>query len=436
MKKILSIILSILVLTGIFSVPVSAAYKPTFDIHAKSAILYNVDTDTVLYSLDADKKVYPASLTKIMVAVLFVEKNQDLENLTVKISEEVYLKYRYSEAVIAGFHEGEEVNGYDLLAYTLVKSSADAAAAIAEYVAGDEATFINMMNEKAKELGMSGTHFTNCHGLHDPDHYSTARDMCILTKYAMQYSVITDVVKVARYVTKDETTLAATNLLIDPSSDYYYKYATGFKTGFTDEAGRCLASTASLDGITYILILLGCPAKENSIENRYEFIDSAELYRWAFLNFSYRSVLGENETVDSREISYSWDYDTVNIRPETEVFALMPNEADDSTLDIKVEYEKEKLEAPIKKGTRVGTISIYYADECIGTVPAVTAQAVEGSKLLKISDSIKEFLKKHRKIIAAIVLIILVLVIFFIFSIIRLNSKKKKYGRVRNYKRF
>lgn len=436
MKKFGCLILALILAFSVFALPASAAYKPTFELHSGAAILYNTDTDTVLFSDNADKRIYPASLTKIMVAVLLVENVPDLENLTVEISEDIYLEYRYSEAVIAGFNAGDKVNGNDLLAYTMVKSCADAAAAIAVEVAGSESAFVEMMNKKAIEIGMTGTHFTNCHGLHSPDHYSTARDLCILTKYAMQYSAITDIVKVARYVTKDEVTLAATNLMIDPTSDYYYRYATGFKTGYTDEAGRCLASTASFEGMTYICILVGCPAVENSIENRYEFLDSAELYRWAFLNFSYRSVLGKSETVDSIPIKYSWDYDTLNIRPESRVFAIMPNEADDSTIDIKVDYISDTVEAPVKKGTVLGTINIYYANELIGSVNAVAASSVEGSQLLKLFSGVGEFLSEHKKLIAAIVLALLLVIIGFIFAVIRLNSKRKKYGKVRNYKRF
>lgn len=436
MKKLLSFVLTFVLAVSVFIIPAFAEYKPTFEIRARNAILYNVDTDTVLYSLDPDEKTYPASLTKIMVAILLVEKNQNLDDLTVTISPEIYEEYKYSEAVIAGFEAGQKVNGHDLLAYTLVKSCADASAAIAEYVAGSEEEFIKMMNAKAKELGMNNTNFKNCHGLHDPEHYSTARDLCILTKYAMQYSLITDIVKVARYETKDGITLAATNLLIDPNSDYFYKYATGFKTGFTDEAGRCLASTASYEGMTYIAIMLGCPAVEGSIENRYEFIDSAELYRWAFLGFSYVSVLGDSDVVDSLPIEYSWDYDSVNVRPEKEIYALMPNEADKSTLDMKIKYKSESIEAPVKENQVVGTIEMYYANQLIGTVNCVAANSVEGSALLKTFSSIKEFFFQNRKTIAAVLLGIVLVIIGFIIAIIRLNSKRKKYGRVRNYKRF
>ena len=426
----------VIIAFSIFIIPASAEYKPAFKVRGRNAILYNVDTDTVLYTKNPDEKTYPASLTKIMVAVLLVEKNKNLKDLTVTISNNVYEEYKYSEAVIAGFDAGQKVNGHDLLAYTLVKSCADASAAIAEYVAGSEAAFIEMMNDKAKELGMTSTNFTNCHGLHDPNHYSTARDMCILTKYAMQYSVIKDIVEVARYETKDGITLAATNLMIDPNSGYYYKYATGFKTGFTDEAGRCLASTASYEGMTYILIMLGCPAVEGSVENRYEFIDSAELYRWAFLGFSYVSILDKSEVVDSIPVEYSWDYDSVNVRPHKDLYALMPNEADKSTLNMKVKYKNDKLEAPVKKGQVVGTIEMYYADQLVGIVDCVAAESIEGSSILKTVRSVSDFFRRNKKVIAAILLIIVAIVIIFVIAVIRLNSKKKKYGRVRNYKRF
>lgn len=435
MKKLLSLVFVLVFVVCAASVS-AYAYKPTFETKAKAAILYNNDTDTVVYSKNADEKMFPASLTKIMVAVLFVENCDNLQDLTLTVSEDIYLRYRYSDAVIAGFETGDKVNGYDLLAYTLVKSCADAAGLIAEYVSGSEDAFIDLMNKKAVEIGLANTHFENCHGLHDENHYSTARDMCILTKYAMQYSVITDIVKVARYETKDNITLAATNLLIDPSSEYYYKYATGFKTGFTDEAGRCLASTATYDGMTYISVLLGCPAQENSLENRYEFLDTAEFFRWAFTNFSYRSVVNAGETIDSIPIAYSWDNDTVNIRPEKEVYALIPNDADLSTVELKPEYTQKSVEAPVKKGQKVGTVSVYYAGEKIGETSAVIAESVEGSQLLRVTAAVKRFFKKYKNIFLGVLVLIILVVIVFAAAVIRLNSKRKKYGRVRKYRRF
>lgn len=435
MKKFVSLLICVGFLCSVSFLPANA-YKPTFKNHADAILLYNTDTDTVVYSQNPDKRVYPASLTKIMVAILLVEKVDNLEDLTLTVSEEIYLRYRYSEAVTAGFETGDKVNGHDLLAYTMVKSCADAAGVIAEYIAGSEAAFVDMMNAKAKELGMTSTNFTNCHGLHDENHYSTARDMCILTKYALKYSLITDIAKVARYETVDGITLAATNLLIDPSSGYYYKYATGFKTGYTNEAGRCLASTASYEGINYICIMLGCPPQEDSLENRYEFIDTAELYRWAFTEFTYRQILEESETVDSIPIKYSWDYDTVNVRPSKDIYALVPVNADQSTFKVSVDFMQEELEAPIKQGTVVGQVNVYYADQKVGAANAVVAESVEGSQILRTTSAIGDFLNKYKSIFFIIVLVVVVLLIVFIAVTIRLNSKKKKYGTVRKYKRF
>ena len=435
MKKFISFAFCLIFLISTLCLPANA-YKPTFKNHADAVLLYNVDTDTVVFSQNPDKRVYPASLTKIMVAVLLIENVENLKDLELTVSEDIYLRYRYSEAVTAGFETGDKVNGYDLLAYTMVKSCADAAGMIAEHIAGSEAAFIDMMNKKAREIGMTATNFENCHGLHDENHYSTARDMCILTKYAMQYSEITDITKVARYETVDGITLAATNLLVDPTSGYYYRYATGFKTGYTTEAGRCLASTATYEGMTYICIMLGCPPQDNSLENRYEFIDTAELYRWVFTSFTYRQVLEGSETVDSIPIDYSWDYDTVNVRPSKDIFALVPVDADQSTFKVEVEFKNKKLEAPVKKGEVVGTVNVYYAETKIGASNAVVAESVEGSQILRATSSIMNFFKKYKSIFSVILLILVVIAIGFIAVTIRLNSKKKKYGTVRRYKRF
>ena len=435
MKKFISLIISLIFLLSVASFGANA-YKPAYKLHSKATFLYNIDTDTVVFSQNPDEKMYPASLTKIMVALLYCEKFDNLKDKTFTVSKKVAEEYQYSEAVTGGFEEGDKINGYDLLAYTMVKSCADASAVIAEEVSGSEPEFIDLMNKRAKELGLNNTHFTNCHGLHDPNHYSTARDLCTLTRAAMNISVIKDIVTVPRYETKNGITLAASNLLVDPSSGYYYKYATGFKTGYTDEAGRCLASTATYEGMTYISILLGCPAVENSLINRYEFLDTAELFRWVFTSFTYRSVLSPNETVDSVPVSYSWDSDTVNIRPKDEVFALVPIGANKSTFKIKTEYKVKNLEAPVKKGDILGTVKVNYAGNVIGTCDAIAAESVEGSQVLKLLTIIKDFIKKNSIIFVPLALGILIAIIILIAITVRLNSKKSKYGKVKRYKRY
>lgn len=220
-------------------------------VSAKAAVLIDEKTGEILFSKNEHERLFPASTTKLLTALVVLDKSSPEEK--VKIGDEVYLSTE-GEAR-AGLFQGQVQTVEELLAAMLLQSGNDAARSLAVYIVEKEnggvdmhpevalAEFALMMNEKAKELGAGHSHFTNPHGLHDSEHYSTAYDIAVMAKKARENAVIQNLVKQESYRT---TTHVYTNRnkLLDQDSEYYYKYATGMKTGFTNEAGYCLVSSA------------------------------------------------------------------------------------------------------------------------------------------------------------------------------------------------
>lgn len=237
--------------------------KPSTFVHAEAATVIDPDSGEVIFSKNEHEKLFPASTTKIMTALLALEYG-NLEDRIV-VGKEVHLKT--SGESTAWLREGQTLTLRELLAGLMLPSGNDAARTIAIYVAkkqmgggpvnGQEALdyFSDLMNQKAKQLGMKETHFMNPHGLHHPNHYSTAHDLALLAKAAMGKSQFRELVASPKY-TDTKVTYQSTNKLLDEGSGFYFEGANGIKTGFTDEAGYCLVSSAERNGKRLIAVVL------------------------------------------------------------------------------------------------------------------------------------------------------------------------------------
>lgn len=238
----------------------STSVMDTARLNAGYAILVSLDDNRALASYRADQKIYPASMTKIMTIIVAVENIENL-NDTFTITSEIVNRAVAEGASRAGFLPGESVTMLDLLYGAAAPSGADATDALAISVAGSEAAFALLMNEKAAELGLVSTHFINASGLHDENHYSTVREIAAIMAYAMENELIAKLLSAASYTTSPTTqhprgiTLYNTALVNMPTTVYGRVILTAAKTGYTPEAGNCLASFATgNDGGKYILI--------------------------------------------------------------------------------------------------------------------------------------------------------------------------------------
>ena len=300
MKKFLAGLISLIILVS-FALPLSAGadYSPDFEVQAEGVYLINLDTDTLIYQKNAHKKLYPASVTKIMTCLLLVENVPDLDNTIIRAKAAILGTFANQNVSLAGILAGEELTARELLYCMLLQSGNEAASIVADYL-GDESinNFIAMMNARAKELGAKNTNFVNPHGLHDDNHYTTAYDMALIAKEALKHDVIKEIASTYSYKLRktnkrDGEWLVSTNKMMLKSSDYYRSYIKGLKTGTTTPAGKCFIAYANKGGYNYLSVMLGAPYKDqngNVYAENYSFSETAKLCDWAFSEFSLKTI--------------------------------------------------------------------------------------------------------------------------------------------------
>jgi D-alanyl-D-alanine carboxypeptidase (penicillin-binding protein 5/6) len=255
------------------------------DIKSRAALLIEEKSKQVLFSKNAKERVYPASLTKLMTAVVAQEHTKNADEQVI-VSSKVFGIIKGQNASVAGFLPGETVRMRDLYYGMLLPSGADACLAAAEKVAGDEKRFVRLMNEKAKELGMEHTKFANVTGLHDASHYTTAEDFMILFRYAIKNETIQKVITSKRYSVQatnkhpEGFTIKSTLFQSIDEMGVENSMILGGKTGYTTEAGLCLASVAKSRDKTYLLITMGAEGKQ---EDGYRHIEDAQKIYQNFL---------------------------------------------------------------------------------------------------------------------------------------------------------
>lgn len=244
-----------------FSIPVVKSVDVT-GINSSNAILIQARGGKSLGEMSADERIYPASLTKMMTAIIALEELEDQETM-ITLNNEMFSELYARDATQAGFQPGESVRAMDLIYGVLLPSGAECCIALAEEIAGSEAGFVDLMNKKAAKLGMESTHFRDSTGLHDPEHYTTVRDMAVLLKYCIKNQTFREMIESSRHST------GLTNVHPDGITFYSTMFKNlndptvtggrilGGKTGFTNEAGLCLASYAEIEGREYILVTAG-----------------------------------------------------------------------------------------------------------------------------------------------------------------------------------
>lgn len=367
--RVLSVLCTLVVLACVFAPTAGAAsFTNSVATKSESILLVNTDTGQTVYEKEADTKRYPASTTKIMTYIVVIENVDDIENTRVTIKKDVLDKLNGTGSSVANLeaHIGKTMSVKDLLYSMMVPSGNDAAMTLADYVGGGSIDkFVDMMNDKAKELGLKNTHFKNPDGLHDEDHYTTARDMYTMASYALKLPYFEEITNTTEYYCEgDDEPLTTTNYLIDQwrGGDYYYMYAKGIKTGTTDQAGRCLVTSASADGYSYLLVLLKAPYKEGVEEEYYTFTDAADLFRWALTSLELNTVASTKTPICEQKVKLSWGKDSVLLVPEKNFSAIVPSDYEEKWITIETNVPDE-VDAPLDTNTVVGTATIYYQDD-------------------------------------------------------------------------
>ena len=426
LKKILCLALAAV----LCCTPVLAAPAPTHTVNAKAAILYEVNTDTILMEQDADMKLFPASTTKLMTALIALEYGNPDDVVTVT-SEAIDGLYELGSA--SYLLNGEQISFMDLMRYLLIGSGNDAANALAIHVSGSVEGFVDLMNNKAQELGMTNTHFVNPHGLHNEEHYTSARDLLTLAKVVMENEIIADLVAqdelVLPVTNKHDrtTTKYTTNHLISrkATNEYFYEGAIGGKTGTTTPAGLCLAAACVKGDYTYYSVVLGAE-KVEGVDGR--FAETIKLFNWGAANWSQQVMLSSSEPIAEVPVRLSADQDAVVVRPSENITDMLPNTFE--TADLKLEYTlEEDVTAPVAKGDVLGSLTVKYEDKQF-ELDLVAADDVERSTMLYVLDRVTAFFTgtTFKIIVAAIVALIAILVAYAIL-INRKRAKRRKNRR-------
>ena len=414
-KTVIFLLTSIIFLSILTPMTCFAEYNDSLDIRADIACMICMDNDEAVFNKNYNKRTAPASLTKIMTALVALDKCEDL-TVPVTISQYALDSLIGTDSSTAGLLPGEKVTMYDLLNCLMVKSANEAAIAIAEYVGGSVPAFLELMNKKAKEIGCTGTNYVNVHGLDQEGQYTTAHDLYLICKEAMKYPVFEKIVGQTSYTMpatnmNEERVLPATNLMINSNyADCYLPYVTGIKTGTTDDAGRCIITKASKNGYNYIAIIMGADIKDaynDEIAENIAFIECKKMISWTFSNIRYKVVAEENEIITVVDVKYSWSTDKLELVPSKDVAALVPASLDSSSVLVQPNTDTpEVIKAPVKKGEKVGTATVYYAGKEIATVELVASKTVSRSLILTLGGAI-EF--AWNSVIGKIIFILLVL---------------------------
>ncbi|MBQ8612225.1 MAG: D-alanyl-D-alanine carboxypeptidase [Oscillospiraceae bacterium] len=440
-KKIAAFVLCCVLVCCLCPVqPAQAAFTPPFEVNADAVYMVNLDTGRVVYEKNAKKARAPASLTKMMTSLLLMENCADLAGTEVTAPGYIYDEMFGLKVSNADIRPWETVTAETLLYAMLLPSGNEAASITADYLGGGNLdNFFFTMNARAKQLGCVNTNFTNAHGIWgmEENHYSCAYDMYLIAKACYDTPGFMEVASSESYdmpFTNKHThpeyaskpdcayTIRSTNYLQRTSSKIYRSDVHGLKTGSTPDAGYNLASTATRNGETYMLIVMGTPYELDEYGYGLSFSVSSALYDWAFANFSVSPALDVDKPLQEVPVKYSDVTDTVLLYPEESFATLLPNEADESVLQ-KTYLLPESVAAPIKKGDVIGAVKLSLAGEELGTVALVSHTDIERSELLYSWAQLKEF---AGSLYFRTVLILLAILIAAYFVMIHLLERRHK----------
>lgn len=430
MKKLLSVFMSFVIISlTVFCVPFTAkaaTYTPNVKIYADAYMLISLDDDShpVVAEKNADKRKYPASLTKIVTTMVTLNKVQNLSQTTTVSKSAIEALYG-TGAQVAGLKIGQTITIEELLYLTMVHSACDACQVLAEFVSGSVPAFVEEMNNWVKSLGCKDTNFVNPDGLHDPNHYTTPSDMAKITLAAMKNEIFNKISSTQQYKF-GKLNFIHTNYMLDKFHvTYYYPYAQGIKTGSTEQAGYCVITKASKGGYNYLAIVMDSPIEVlDGIKTKCSFIDAKSLFNWAFDSLKYTTVVRKNDIAYELPVNNGKDADTVQLVVKDDVTTLVPSTLDPSNVIIEPVDPPESLDAPVTKDDFVCKANVIFGEKTIVTVDLVAAKTVELSTFLKILNAFKKFFTN--KIVLAVLGVIVLLAILYIVTFVRRLRRDKE----------
>ena len=362
-KRVIACVLAVLLSVSSITLGVGAEEKKEESLAAPSAILMEANTGKVLYEKNADEQRACASITKVMTLLLVMEALDDGRiSLTDMVSASEHAASMGGSDI--WLKPGESMSVDDLLKATVIASANDAAVALAEYVAGSEEAFLEQMNQRAKELGMTNTVFKNCNGLDEDGHVTTARDVAIMSRELIKHKKIFDYSQTwIDYLRDGQTQLVNTNKLLKS-----YNGITGLKTGTTGKAGSCITATAERDGVSLIAVVLGCSNTKD------RFSSAASLLDQGFANWSVTVPTIPQESLTAIPVENGM-MDSVEVEAAVKEGVVIPKGKTEQ-VTCKVVLE-ESVTAPIKKGQKVGKVVCSLDEEVLAEYPVTAKSDIE-----------------------------------------------------------
>lgn len=417
-----------------FQIQVFPPESDIFNSHIGAALLYEMNTDTVLYALNPYERKYPASLTKVMTCLLALERGKLNDVITVSESAVTGLM---EAASVSGLEAGEEITLHDLLYCVMLESANEGCNVVAEYISGSVEEFVKLMNERAIELGCTGTHFANPHGLHDEDHYSTAYDLMLITREAWKNPTFREIVSTPYYTLPatnkhEERKISTTNqLLVNAPGSYYYSKAAGVKTGFTTPAGRCLISTADNGTLNLLAVILQAETKENESQGIWEqrsFPECINLFEYGFDHFKIATVTSTLYPIAEVKVLQSAGAETVALAPTTNVRTIIDADYDPKEIILDISLPSSTVEAPVQAGDILGHARVLYRNMVLGEVDLAAIANVARSEIRNSADKSKAAISHNwwKWLVGILVAAIILLIAYVVFLQVERRQERKR----------
>ena len=383
-------------------------------LYSDSAVIIENKTGKILYEKNSEQKMYPASTTKILTAILTIERGNLQDKTKVSKAAIADMKSGYTSAYLV---EGEELTVEELLELLLIHSANDASNVLAEYISGSIPAFVDLMNLKLKELGCSHSHFVTTNGLHDDNHYTTAKDMATITRYCMKNADFRRIVAMQECHIKatnkfGERLFKNTNDLEVAGSKYYYPGCIGVKTGFTSQAQNCLISAVNKNNLQLIAVVLHCNLTDDKKSARY--VDSKTLYDYAYANYSFLEIAKASSFLKTIEVKGgSIETKNLDLKLQDNIVALVKKDSLQKVIpEIKL---NDNISAPIAQNAILGQAT-YTVDGQTYSTNLLASHNVEKD------ESTIFFLRLALGIVIFSLFIILVIILF---KSLKKNANKK-----------
>ncbi|WP_294579941.1 D-alanyl-D-alanine carboxypeptidase family protein [uncultured Thomasclavelia sp.] len=404
-KKLLVIIM---VVMSIFMVnkPVNAMEnsEPIATLSCQYAVSIDAKTGMVLYNKNMDERMFPASMTKVMTVIVALENMDDLNTQTVITQSDIDTVWE-TGASSANFEVGETVTYEDLLYGAILPSGADATRALANNLCGSQEAFVDKMNELAAKIGCQDTHFVNTTGIHDDNHYTTAHDMALIVQYAIQNDNFREIYG-QRYHTSSNGLHQWVNKSIYNArrSGINTDSILGCKSGYTSQARNCLSSLDTVNNNEIITIVA---ASSNETRSSGAVCDTLDIVNYVGQHYTLQNILTAGTEVESLAVDLAKDDQQIQITNQNDVAVFLPNGVSVDQLDYR--YSFEKLQAPVKEGTKVGSLEVYYNDYLLYQEEYLANTAIEKDTVKQVTKSVTDFIFPYGIAIVLVVIYILIL---------------------------